>query len=246
MTALFVSDIHLSRERPDIVERFIAFLDFEARAASALYILGDLFDLWLGDDDDREPHPPTIAALRRLSEAGPRVGVMHGNHDFLLGPRFERESGARLLPEPARIELPDATVVALHGDLLCTRDEDYQSFRRSARDPERQAEFLRLPLPVRLDHAARLRHRSLEATRLKASDIMDVTPEAVERMMLDTGTRCMIHGHTHRPAVHEIDCAGEPATRIVLGDWYEQGSVLVWNERGFRDEPLDERIEARR
>ena len=171
---------------------------------------------------------------------------MHGNHDFLLGSRFERESGCRVLPEPARMELPGASAIVLHGDVLCTRDEDYQAFRRSARDPNRQAEFRRLPLPARLEHAARLRHRSQEAARLKTSDIMDVTPEAVERMMLDTGTRCMIHGHTHRPAVHAIDCAGERATRIVLADWYEQGSVLVWNEAGFRSEPLGDRIEARR
>ena len=246
MATLFVSDVHLSRERPDIVERFIAFLDFETRAASALYILGDLFDLWLGDDDDRDPHPRVVSALRRLSDTGLPVLVMHGNHDFLLGPRFERDSGCRLLPEPARLELPGSSVVVLHGDVLCTRDEDYQEFRRAARDPRRQAEFLRLPLPARLDHAAKLRHRSLEATRLKTSDIMDVTPEAVERMMQDAGTRCMIHGHTHRPAVHAIDCAGEPATRIVLGDWYERGSVLVWNEKGFRSEPLDERVEVRR
>ena len=245
MTTLFVSDVHLSEARPDIVERFIAFLDVEARTASALYILGDLFDLWLGDDDDREPHPRVVSALRRLSATGVPIRIMHGNHDFLLGPRFERESGCRLLPEPARIELPGASVVVLHGDVLCTRDEDYQRFRRSARDPDRQAEFLRLPLALRLEHAARLRHRSRDAVRLKASDIMDVTPEAVEGMMLDTGTRCMIHGHTHRPAVHALHCAGEPATRIVLGDWYEQGSVLVWNESGFRSEPLGERIEAR-
>ena len=246
MTTLFVSDVHLSRERPDIVERFIAFLDFEARTASALFILGDLFDLWLGDDDDRDPHPRVVAALRRLCDSGPRVRIMHGNHDFLLGPRFERESGCRLLPEPARVELPGASAIVLHGDVLCTRDEDYQAFRRAARDPQRQAEFLHLPLPARRDHAAKLRLRSREATRLKASDIMDVTPEAVERMMRDTGTRCMIHGHTHRPAVHALECAGEPATRIVLGDWYEQGSVLVWNEAGYRSEPLDERVEVRR
>ena len=246
MTTLFVSDVHLCQERPDIVERFIAFLDFEASAASALYILGDLFDLWLGDDDEREPHPRVTAALRRLSEAGPRVRIMHGNHDFLLGPRFERESGCRLLPEPACIDVEGAPVVVLHGDLLCTRDEDYQAFRRSTRDPGRQEEFLRLPLPERLGHAARLRHRSLQATRLKAADIMDVAPEAVERMMLDTGTRCMIHGHTHRPAVHAFTLAGAPATRVVLGDWYEQGSVLVWNRKGFRSDPLDERIEPRR
>lgn len=246
MTTLFVSDIHLSRERPDIVERFIAFLDQETRAADALYILGDLFDLWLGDDDDREPHPRVVGALRRRCDSGLAVRVMHGNHDFLLGGRFEAESGCRLLPEPARIDVPGASVIALHGDVLCTRDEDYQAFRRRARDPQRQAEFLRLPLPARLEHAAHLRHRSQQATRLKASDIMDVTPEAVERMLRDTGARCMIHGHTHRPAVHALECAGESATRIVLGDWYEQGSVLVWNEAGFRSEALDDRIEVRR
>ncbi len=246
MTTLFVSDVHLSRERPDIVERFVAFIDHETRAADALYILGDLFDLWLGDDDDREPHPQVVGALRRRCESGLPIHVIHGNHDFLLGSRFERESGCRLLAEPARVEVPDTLVIALHGDVLCTRDEDYQAFRRQARDPRRQAEFLRLPLPARLEHAARLRHDSREATRLKTSEIMDVTPEAVEHMLLDTGTRCMIHGHTHRPAVHVIECAGERATRIVLGDWYEQGSVLVWNEAGFRSEPLEDRIEVRR
>ena len=183
-----------------------------------------------------------LAALRRLSDAGVRSHVARGNHDFLLGRRFERESGCRLLPEPARIDLHGTPVVVLHGDVLCTRDEDYQAFRRTARDPGRQADFLRLPLASRLEHAAKLRHRSREATRLKSADIMDVTPEAVARMLSDTGTRCMIHGHTHRPAVHRIVAGGAPATRIVLGDWYEQGSVLVWNEHGFRNETLDDRI----
>ena len=246
MTTLFVSDVHLNRERPEIVERFIAFLDRETGAASTLYILGDLFDLWLGDDDDRDPHPRIVGALRRACDSGLQVCVMPGNHDFLLGARFERESGCRLLAEPARVDLPGACAILLHGDVLCTRDEEYQAFRRRARDPQRQAEFLRLPLGARLEYAAELRHRSREATRLKTSDIMDVTPEAVERMMIDTGTRCMIHGHTHRPAVHSTECGGESATRIVLGDWYEQGSVLVWNESGFRSEVLENRIEARR
>ena len=245
MTTLFVSDVHLHEERPEIVERFVAFLDFEARAAERLYVLGDLFDLWLGDDDGREPHPGVLAALRRLNDAGVPAHVAHGNHDFLLGRRFERESGCRLLPEPARIRVHGTLVVVLHGDLLCTRDEEYQAFRRDARDPERQADFLRLPLALRLAHAARLRHRSQRATRLKSADIMDVTPEAVSRMLSGAGARHMIHGHTHRPAVHALEVDGAPATRIVLGDWYEQGSVLVWNEHGFRNEPLDERIETR-
>ena len=244
MTTLFVSDVHLHEERPEIVERFVAFLDFEARAAERLYVLGDLFDLWLGDDDRREPHPGVLAALRRLNDAGVQTHVAHGNHDFLLGRRFERESGCRLLPEPARIRVHGTPVVVLHGDLLCTRDEEYQAFRRGARDPGRQADFLRLPLEVRLEHAAELRRRSRGATRLKSADIMDVTPEAVSRMLSDTGARYMVHGHTHRPAVHTLEVDGAPATRIVLGDWYEQGSVLVWNEQGFRSEPLDEGIEA--
>ena len=234
MTTLFVSDVHLSTERPEIVERFLAFLREQAAAADGLYILGDLFDLWLGDDDDRAPHRTVIAGLRALTDSGVAVHVAHGNHDFLLGSRFIAATGARLLPEPAHLDLYGTRVVALHGDVLCTRDTDYQAFRKMSRDPTVQRQFLALPLEERLRQASSIRHRSQQATRLKPADIMDVTPQAVIDLLRREGSDLTVHGHTHRPNVHQLSVDGRSAARVVLGDWYEQDSVLAWDSNGYR------------
>lgn len=234
MATLFVSDVHLSARRPEIVDAFEQFLDHQARRADALYILGDLFDEWLGDDDDRAPHIRITKALARLSEHGVPVRIMHGNHDFLLGASFERASRCPVIVDPTIVEVEGARVLLMHGDILCTRDIDYQEFRKTVRDPKVQREFLDMPLQARIERAAELRGQSRQAMRLKPENIMDVTPEAVVETMRQHGVRHLVHGHTHRPAVHEIEVAGEPGVRIVLGDWYEQDSVLIWSESGYR------------
>lgn len=234
MATLFISDVHLSAARPAMVTALLSFLERQARDADALYILGDFFDQWLGDDDDTAPHPEVVAALARLVASGVPVRVMHGNHDFLLGSRFEQASGCQLLAEPAVIELYDVSVLIMHGDVLCTDDLEYQQLRRYTRDAENQRRFLRLPLAARAQHAAELRLASSRRSRLKREDIMDVNPHAVERAMQRHGVRHLIHGHTHRPGIYHVDLPSGSGQRIVLGDWYEQDSVLIWNRGGFR------------
>ena len=234
MATLFVSDVHLSARRPEIVDAFEAFLKNQARRADAVYLLGDLFDEWLGDDDNRAPHPRITRALAQLSDSGVPVSIMHGNHDFLLGAAFERRSRCRLIPDPSVVEIAGARVLLMHGDILCTRDADYQDFRKMTRDPDTQREFLSLPLAARAERAAALRGQSREAMRLKPEDIMDVTPEVVVEAMRQHEVRRFIHGHTHRPAVHSLEIAGSSAVRIVLGDWYQQDSVLIWSAADYR------------
>ena len=234
MTTLFVSDIHLSTARPEIVAVFIEFLRGPARKAEALYILGDCFDRYLGDDDDTPPHREVISALADLTRAAGPVFVLHGNHDFLLGPSFERATGCKLLDDHKVIDLYGTKVLIAHGDTLCTDDIDYQEFRRFARDPGNQQAFLKLPLAARAIQAEKYRARSQEQTRLKPEEIMDVNPGTVVETMRSHNVLHLIHGHTHRPKVHDVDVHGSPGKRIVLGDWYEQDSVLVWDRSGYR------------
>lgn len=234
MAALFVSDVHLSAQRPRIVSAFIDFLNCQARDAEVLYILGDCFDRWLGDDDDTPPHGEVLAALADLTRAGVPVNVLHGNHDFLLGAGFEGRTGCRLLEDPSVVEVYGTPTLLMHGDTLCTDDIEYQKFRAYSRDPAIQATFLKMPLAERAAEADRLRAKSKTHTRLKAEEIMDVSAGAVLEVMRNHGTLHLIHGHTHRPAVHVIEVDGDKAQRIVLADWYEQDSVLVWDSSGFR------------
>ena len=231
---LFASDVHLSAHRPGAVAAFLGFLAGPVRRADRLYLLGDVFDLWLGDDDDRSPHPEVEAALAETVSAGVPVDAMRGNHDFLLGDAFSGRTGCRLVDEPLVIEAMDERAVLLHGDTLCTRDVEYQAFRRYARDPGNQRAFLARPIEERAQEAAKIRATSHSRTRLKPEDIMDVTGDEVVRVLLDCSATRMIHGHTHRPAVHDLHLESGPATRIVLGDWYDQGTVLVWDEAGCR------------
>lgn len=234
MSTLFVSDVHLNSARGNIVRAFIDFLDEKARHADALFILGDLFDEWLGDDDDKPPHREVSDALAALTATGLSVSVVHGNHDFLLGKKFAKRSGCTLLGDHTIIDVYGTSTLIMHGDTLCTRDVNYQAFRKMTRNPIMQKMFLSMSLDKRVEKAANLRRESREDMALKADDIMDVTPDAVDDIMRKHEVRHLIHGHTHRPAIHNFMLNGQEATRIVLGDWYEQDSVLIWDEAGYR------------
>lgn len=238
MTALFISDLHLEPTRPAITTLFLDFLEQRARRAEALYILGDLFEAWIGDDDDAEPGGTVAAALRRLTDQGVPTHFLHGNRDFLLGERFAAASGIQLLPESVVIELASERVLLLHGDTLCTDDVEYQAFRAQVRDPGWRARTLALPLAQRRALAGQLRETSRQAIQQKAADITDVNPTAVDRALRAHGVRRLIHGHTHRPAIHDWTLDGQSARRAVLGDWHDQGSVLVCDAAGWRLEPL--------
>lgn len=234
MSTLFVSDVHLNHNRGNIVRAFIEFLDQKARHADALFILGDLFDEWLGDDDDKPPHREVSEALAALTATGLPVSVVHGNHDFLLGKKFAKRSGCKLLGEHTTIDVYGTSTLIMHGDTLCTRDVNYQSFRKMTRNPIMQKMFLSMPMDKRAEKAANIRNESSKDVALKADEIMDVTPEAVDDIMRKHKVRHLIHGHTHRPAIHNFILNGQEATRIVLGDWYEQDSVLLCGDGGPR------------
>lgn len=237
-TTLFISDLHLCGERPAITALFLDFLTRDARAADALYILGDLFEYWLGDEAASQPaHKPIMDGLRAASLHVP-IRIMHGNRDFLMGAGFEHASGCRLIPDPTRIELYGTTVLLMHGDALCTADAEHMAFRAMVRDEKWQREFLARPVAEREAIARQYRAYSKIATSKKSPEIMDVTPEAVEAAMRAHGVRHLIHGHTHRPREHALMIDGKAAKRVVLGDWYEQGSVLRVSAKGWLLETL--------
>ena len=222
----FIADLHLSENRPDISACFLRFLKSDAIEAEKLYILGDLFEAWVGDDDD-SPFLKTIAsALTTLAHSGTKIFYIHGNRDFLLGKRFAKQSAMQLLPEIDTIDLYGQHVVIMHGDTLCTRDVDYQAFRKKSRTWWWQTAIKSLPLFIRKKIAANYRKKSAEATAVKSQDIMDVTSEEVVNCLEQHQSQLLIHGHTHRPAVHLLNANGKKAQRIVLGDWYEQGAWL--------------------
>ena len=227
MARLFVSDLHLDAASPRAIEQFLGFLAGEARGAEALYILGDLFEAWIGDDDEEPTRARVCEALRELTGGGTACFVLHGNRDFLLGEGFSRRTGCVLLPDPVVTELHGERVLLTHGDALCTGDRAYQELRSTVRDARWQQRFLALPLAVRVRLAERARAGSRAHTSRAVPDIMDVDPDAVVSAFKATGARRLIHGHTHRPGIHEIPLDGAPAYRIVLGAWYEQGSVLI-------------------
>jgi UDP-2,3-diacylglucosamine hydrolase len=226
MTTLFISDLHLDPARPDITRLFGEFIDGEARDADALYILGDLFEAWVGDDDPGEPGASVTGALQALVAAGVPVFLMRGNRDFLYGQEIATRSGARLLPDPCVVDLHGHPTLLMHGDLLCSDDLAYQAFRRQVRDPAWQADFLAQPLAARQAFAAQARAASKQHQSGMSETIMDVAPATVAGTMARYGVDRLIHGHTHRPGIHTLDVSGRQASRIVLGDWYEQGSVL--------------------
>ncbi len=225
--ALFISDLHLTEERPAANEQFIAFLEAKAPLARALYILGDFFEYWIGDDDLDDPFNAVMAALlRRVSAAGVALYFMHGNRDFLVGERFCAATGAELLPDPSVHEIGGVRTLLAHGDTLCIDDADYQSWRRIARSAQWQREFLAKPRSERLALIRGLREKSKAVVQAKPADIMDVNDAAVVREMQAHGVRRLVHGHTHRPGRHALRVDGLPAERWVLPDWYGAGGYL--------------------
>lgn len=233
MTTLFISDLHLDASRPAITDLFLAFLRSEALEADALYILGDLFEAWIGDDTPSPAADAVAAALKEVSDAGVPVYFIRGNRDFLLGEQYAARAGMRILPDPSVIDLYGTPVLLQHGDLLCTDDLPYQQFRTQTRDPAFQAQFLAQPLAARIAFAQKARDASQsrqsemkQGDRAQFETVTDVAPSEVDATFVRFGVDTMIHGHTHRPAVHSLMAGGQARTRIVLGDWYEQGSVL--------------------
>jgi UDP-2,3-diacylglucosamine hydrolase len=240
MATLFISDLHLDPERPAITKLFGRFIEGEARGADALYILGDLFEAWVGDDDPSAAGAYVADRLHGLAASGVPVYFIRGNRDFLLGDAYARRAGITILPDPAVVMLHGQATLLLHGDLLCTDDLAYQQFRAQTRDPRWQHQFLAQPLDARLAFASQARATSKarygELVSAGTSEtIGDVAPGTVREWFQRYGVRRMIHGHTHRPAIH---AGGDGNTRIVLGDWYEQGSVLHVDADGASLETL--------
>ena len=232
MAALFISDLHIDASRPGIAEQFLHFLKAEARNAAGLYILGDLFESWIGDDAPDTAQAAAIAGLRELTSSGVPCFVMHGNRDFLLAEQFCTRSGARLLPDPLMVTIYGEAVLVMHGDALCTDDRAYQRLRATVRDAAWQRQFLALSVAARRALAGAARAGSQAHTAAMENTITDVNSESVASALRAAGTATLLHGHTHRPAIHAIEVDGKPCTRIVLGDWYHQGSVLSWDHHG--------------
>jgi UDP-2,3-diacylglucosamine hydrolase len=235
MTTLFISDLHLDAERPQVTELFGRFLREEARGADALYILGDLFEAWVGDDDPSETGDFVARELRALAEGGLPVHFIRGNRDFLLGDAYARRAGMAILPDPAVVVLYGEPTLIMHGDTLCTDDLAYQQFRAQVRNPAWQQQFLAQPLAARLAFAQQARaaskaHQAGLQDKGAMETITDVAPETVDATLARFGIARLIHGHTHRPAIHEQNVDGRKHQRIVLGDWYDQGSVLRVSE----------------
>ncbi|TKU45187.1 UDP-2,3-diacylglucosamine diphosphatase [Citrobacter sp. wls714] len=226
MATLFIADLHLCTEEPAITAGFLRFLAGDARQVDALYILGDLFEAWIGDDDPNPLHHQIAAAIKSLVDSGIPCFFIHGNRDFLLGKRFARESGMTLLPEEKMLDLYGRKVLIMHGDTLCTDDAGYQAFRAKVHQSWLQKLFLALPLFIRQRIAAKMRANSKAANSSKSLEIMDVNQQAVIAEMEKHQVQWLIHGHTHRPAVHELTANGQPAFRVVLGAWHSEGSMI--------------------
>lgn len=229
----FIADLHLAQNRPDITACFLSFLKKQAIHSETLYILGDLFEYWIGDDDN-SPFINHIAhGLKALSETGVNIYFIHGNRDFLVGNHFAKKAGMIILPEVDVINLYGESVVIMHGDTLCTKDIGYQAFRKKSRSWWWQAIVKSLPLFVRRKMAENYRIQSAEATASKSQDIMDVTESEVVKTLEHYQSQLLIHGHTHRPFEHNLIANNQAAKRIVLGDWYEQGAWLKMDKNGF-------------
>lgn len=236
---LFISDLHLTPERPTPVALLKRFLEKVAPRSAALYILGDFFEAWVGDDDlDLPFHGDIAARLRHLVDSGVPVYFMVGNRDFLAGPALARATGWTLLADPTVIDLYGRPTLLSHGDAYCTDDLAYQAFRRQVREVHWQAEFLAKPIAERRDMAKAIRMKSEQAKADKKPDIMDVNPEAIRAALAQTGVDRMIHGHTHRPARHTLQVNGVECERWVLADWYETGGYLACDGQGCRATPF--------
>lgn len=223
---LFISDLHLSPERDDITALFVEFLQTQAASADALYILGDLFEVWLGDDVSLGDHLSAIAALRQLTDSGVPVFYLHGNRDFTVSGLFGLNTGVQIVADPSVIEVDQQRVAICHGDSLCTQDVSYQRFRKIIRQPWLLSALLALPASSRRWLGDTIRDASKKSQSNMPMEVMDVTQTAVEQLMNECGVTTLVHGHTHRPDQHRFQLGNTPAERHVLGDWYTQGSVL--------------------
>jgi UDP-2,3-diacylglucosamine hydrolase len=232
VATLFISDLHIDASRPPIVRQFLSFLEIEAARAEALYILGDLFESWVGDDAPDRAQIAAIQGIRALTSRGVPCFVMHGNRDFLLSSQFCQDSGAELLSDPVIVTLYGERILVMHGDALCTDDRAYQRLRATVRDPDWQLRFLKLSVKARRALAGAARAGSQAHTAAVEYTITDVNASSVAQVLHGSGLSTLLHGHTHRPAIHAIEVDGRPCTRIVLGDWYEHGSLLRWDENG--------------
>ena len=225
---LFLSDLHLHDSRPEITRLFCDFLQSKTLLdASEVFILGDLFEFWAGDDAGA--YPDVLDALAKAADLGIKFYFMPGNRDFLVGKEFEKRSGCQLLPDPSVITVEQERVLLMHGDTLCTDDIEYQAFRTKARSDAWQNQLLSMPLAERLQYIQSLRESSKESIQKKTDFIMDVNQQTVEQTMLQYECQLLIHGHTHRQAIHHLTVNHRPAVRVVLGDWYESGNVLQLN-----------------
>lgn len=234
MSILFISDLHIDEDGQEITSRLKEFLNSEAHQAQALYILGDLFEVWIGDDDPDPVKRQVVHALHELTRSGVPCYFMPGNRDFLTGEVFADRTGCTMLEDVETVDLFGTPALLLHGDTLCVDDHRYQEFRRMVRSEEWQQHFLSKPAHHRIAMARQARDASRGYTATMPMDIMDVSQTAVEAVMRDAGVYTMIHGHTHRPGIHHFELDGHPATRIVLGDWYDQGTILRWSPDGYK------------
>jgi len=237
MSTCFIADLHLSRNRPEALQRFLDFLQQEAPKHQTLYILGDLFDAWLGDDISIPEHASILDRLQQTSAHGVTIRIQPGNHDFLYRAAFEERSGCQLIPDPYLITLDGAPVLLTHGDQLCTEDRQYQRYRSVIRHPLTEWILLHLSRSLRRKLGRKLGQRSAHDKHHKSSAIMDVTPSAVDTLMRQHGVLQLIHGHTHRPATHTFQLDQAEATRIVLGEWEAEKSMLIYRSGSFLSAP---------
>mgnify|MGYP001208570986 CR=1 FL=1 len=233
MTTVFLSDIHVSDDHPEISEHLKEFLLEEASKTNIIYILGDLFEYWLGDDDPNPSFNEIKNLLKRLSDKNISIFFIHGNRDFLIGESFAEVTGCQILHDPHVIDLFGKKVLISHGDIFCTDDKEYQLFRNQTRDPAWKESILSKSLCFREEFAKQARLESSKHTSSKKNEIMDVNKDEILKMYEKYNVDIIIHGHTHRPAIHDIFYNGRSYQRIVLGDWYEQGSILKCNQTGF-------------
>jgi len=239
MSTLFISDLHLSAEHTDTIELFQEFMSLRACHSSSLYILGDLFEVWVGDDYIDTKLLPVIDALKEYTQLGNRLFIMHGNRDFLMAEQFEVLTGGTILPDPYVITLNGVQTALSHGDMFCTDDVVYQAFKAKVRTPEWQQAFLAQSIEKRREYAAAVRDKSKTHTSTKPHEIMDTNQSSINQLMLDLSVTQLIHGHTHRPNLHQFTLDNRPMSRYVLGDWYNQGSVLECDHNGCTLQTLE-------
>ena len=238
MSQLFVSDLHLEDQRPDITRALFHLLEQKRGEMTQLYLLGDIFEVWLGDDTPSICADDLARKLKSLADDGVDIFLMHGNRDFLLGGEYAERCGAALINEPYPLKVAGHNAILLHGDALCTLDVDYMAFRRMVRNPGWIEDFLSKTLPERIAIGRSLRDKSQESASTKQQAIMDVTPDEVVAMMERYSVDFMIHGHTHRPALHDVQLPNGKGVRVVLGDWYQQGWFLEADDQQYSLKPF--------